>query len=337
MSFLSSTGFDRVRVNAVLPLGDVVSLIAGGATLCIAGHEDVLRQLPAGQWIGGTTPYVMTAAGGAKLDHQHLFVTELGDLGETRVAHYGPDEMEKITANTPDGGFALTVIPAGSRCHERFAHDAANYPQAFLKPTFGWIAGHDLDQPGASAKVFAGSGEAWSGDRAAVLHVALPEDVLPHLEFVNLFEPDRVETIRFHQTTFAPARAMVNGAEVDFADYVRSRGLEHGQLPLVGDYSGAYVNASLQEVEAERVRLYAPVFPGVDYCFARPIGDYAEAFAERLAQVPSQGTLFSCNCILNYQFGDLAGKAIGGFGGPITFGEIAFQLHNQTLIEVRLV
>ncbi|MEO0003956.1 MAG: hypothetical protein RLZZ22_1648, partial [Pseudomonadota bacterium] len=46
--------------------------------------------------------------------------------------------------------------------------------------------------------------------------------------------------------------------------------------------------------------------------------------------------VFSCNCILNFLFGELEGKAIGGVEGPITFGEIGYQLLNQTMVAVRL-
>jgi hypothetical protein len=41
---------------------------------------------------------------------------------------------------------------------------------------------------------------------------------------------------------------------------------------------------------------------------------------------------FSCNCILNYIYGNLEGKKLAGTAGPITFGEIAYQLLNQTMV-----
>ena len=46
---------------------------------------------------------------------------------------------------------------------------------------------------------------------------------------------------------------------------------------------------------------------------------------------------FSCNCILNYLYGELEGKVTEGMYGPVTFGEIAYQLLNQTLVYVRIV
>jgi hypothetical protein len=45
-------------------------------------------------------------------------------------------------------------------------------------------------------------------------------------------------------------------------------------------------------------------------------------------------SVFSCNCILNFLYGGFEGKRINNFNGPITFGEIAYQLINQTLVYV---
>jgi hypothetical protein len=35
---------------------------------------------------------------------------------------------------------------------------------------------------------------------------------------------------------------------------------------------------------------------------------------------------------LNYAYADLEGKKTGSFVGPITFGEVAYMLLNQTLV-----
>ena len=46
--------------------------------------------------------------------------------------------------------------------------------------------------------------------------------------------------------------------------------------------------------------------------------------------------VMACICILNCLFGELEGKAIGGVAGPATFGEIAYQLLNQTMVVVKV-
>jgi hypothetical protein len=46
--------------------------------------------------------------------------------------------------------------------------------------------------------------------------------------------------------------------------------------------------------------------------------------------------VFSCNCVLNYVYGRLENERAGRLEGPMTFGEIAFQLLNQTLVHVTI-
>lgn len=67
---------------------------------------------------------------------------------------------------------------------------------------------------------------------------------------------------------------------------------------------------SIQSLESEMGRLafYAPVFAGVNYRFADAVEDYSERF---LQAMPSAG-------------------------GPITFGEVAYQLLNQTAVYLTL-
>jgi hypothetical protein len=65
--------------------------------------------------------------------------------------------------------------------------------------------------------------------------------------------------------------------------------------------------------------------------------DYAEEFGGRLSDHLSDldtKTVFSCNSILNFLHGEMEGSKIENFDGPVTFGEIAFQLANQTLVYI---
>ncbi|MBN2104582.1 hypothetical protein JW835_11135 [bacterium] len=61
------------------------------------------------------------------------------------------------------------------------------------------------------------------------------------------------------------------------------------------------------------------------------MGNYVESFESKLPKDLADPD-FSCNCILNYLYSELEGKKTGNIVGPITFGEIAFQLLNQTLV-----
>lgn len=327
-------------MNEMITVQAAAELIRSGASLSLAGPESALDQMPPGNWIGGTIPYFMVADGGVVVNEGKVFATDLSTIGAVSVACYGPDDLAGIAGHAPDNGFAITIIPAGSQCHQRFAADAANYEGAFLKPTVGWIAGVHLSDLGkATPKVYDGRTATKYEDRATVAYVSLPADKMAVVEIVNLFEPDSADLLRFKQTGFEITDCEVNGEPVNFASYVRQRGLDHGKLPLVGDYAGAHVNVSLQRVDAAggKVALYAPVFSDVDYRFAKPVGDYTAAFRQRLALLDNTGAVMACNCILNFLFGELEGKAIGGVAGPVTFGEIAYQLLNQTMVVVRVV
>ena len=105
------------------------------------------------------------------------------------------------------------------------------------------------------------------------------------------------------------------------------------RLPLVADYCGAMINVSIKGVDAaaKRVDFYAPVFPGVEYRIAAPVGDYVNGFQAALPKLDT-GITFSCNCILNFLYSNLEGKRTASITGPITFGEIGYQLLNQTLV-----
>jgi hypothetical protein len=95
------------------------------------------------------------------------------------------------------------------------------------------------------------------------------------------------------------------------------------------------VNISFQSVEAGgEVRFYAPVFSGIRYKHAKAISDYAASFGVQLRnnRIEGQNVVFSCNCILNYLYSGLEGRKTEPFVGPATFGEIAYQLLNQTLV-----
>lgn len=325
-------------INALMPLDVAADLIRSGLHLAVAGREAALDQLPVGNWIGGTTPYFMDAGSGVVADAGSVFVTDISVLDGVSLTSFGAEDLEQISAQCPDHGFAMTIIPFGSTCHNRFAAEAPHYPQAFLKPTVGWIAGYDLDDADARAYVYDGRDGSKYEDRAVVAYASLADDVLFTLDILNIFTPDTGDTIRFAKTGNLQSQCIVNGVETDFAAYIRAQGRDDGALPLIGDFGGAHINASIQSIDAEAtVHLYAPVFPGVDYHFAAPVGDYADAFRTALDGRADQNILWSCNCILNFMFGSLEGQHVGAVAGPVTFGEIAYQLVNQTMVMIRQV
>ncbi|MGB4639468.1 MAG: hypothetical protein WBH95_05745, partial [Caldicoprobacterales bacterium] len=105
------------------------------------------------------------------------------------------------------------------------------------------------------------------------------------------------------------------------------------------DYNSVLVNVSIKSIcqETKTVNLYAPVFAGKEYGFAQSINNYAASFNKHLQELKDVEPVFSCNCILNYLYGKLEGKATPPFAGPVTFGENAYQLLNQTLVYAEII
>ncbi|WP_138464980.1 hypothetical protein [Poseidonocella sp. HB161398] len=320
--------------NKMMSIAEAASTIESGRILLIAGSETALRHLPKGRWIGGTSVYFLTAEGG-RCDEENVFVTVFDSATDCRIRHYGTDTLPGLAADRFGHGFSAILIPSFSKAHAQFAMEGAGYDSVFEQPLMGWITGTHLDEIGrTSPKVFDGTSGAAYDEGAILLHVELPATVRTELDIINLFEQDReADTIVFAADGFSAETAKVNGREVDFADYVSANALDT-RLPLVADYAGAMINVSFQTVDRDtgRVQFYAPVVAGVEYRLAKSTGDYATAFAERISGEP--GEQLSCNCILNYLYGDMEGKRTGGYTGPVTFGEIAYILLNQTLVHL---
>ncbi len=316
----------------LLSVEEAAASISRGRRLWLAGDEGALKKLPRGSWVGGTISYFMAQQGGCS-SRTHVFVTELPDyMDQARTQLYGVEDLPRMTSDAFDYGVSFIIIPAGSEVHLRFAKDAPTYRGAMLKPLVGWIAGVALDDIGKiGAKVFDGeTGEA-SDSKAVVMHVAIPRSKVVSLDIINLFKQGSGDDLVFEQTGFSAEECLVNGKRTPFAAYLLERKVDT-RLPLVADYSGAMINTSFQSVDAAKgVKFYAPVFAGMHYKIAAPVEDYATEF-RRIVAPRSRPPLFSCNCILNYLYGELEGKRTEGFVGPITFGEIAYQLVNQTLV-----
>ena len=100
----------------------------------------------------------------------------------------------------------------------------------------------------------------------------------------------------------------------------------------MADYSGIKINVSIKTVDNENktVHFYAPVFQNRIYKTADIIKNYANEFKIKVPKLYNQPA-FSCNCILNYLYGELENNKVS-VGGPVTFGEIAYNLLNQTLV-----
>lgn len=314
---------------------EVIRLIKAGKPLLLAGDESLLAQLPRGSWIGGTTPYFVAEDGGTWAPDR-VFVNELpSSVVSVEIGRYEAATIERVYEDGASWGFTAMIIPAGSPTHLGFALRAPSFSGFGVRPLVGWISGVHLSDLGrVKPKVFDGKSGTTLGDGAVVMRARLAPGMAAELGIVNIFDQSAGPTIEFERDGFSAVAALIDGKRLPFAAWLKENALDT-RLPLVADYLGARVNVSLQSVDpaSGEVRFYAPVFAGVKYRHARPVADYAAEFLRRLPE-PDGSVAFACNCILN--FAALEGRKTGRFTGPVTFGEIAYQLLNQTLAYVTL-
>ncbi len=320
-------------------VSQVKEKIAQGKKLLLAGDERVLEQLPPGDWIGGTIPYFMTEQGGMATKDQ-VYVTELpGTISDIAIKVYDESTLPHVYTDAAKNGFSIIIIPAMCTTHLSFALNAPNYKDFAIHPLIGWISGVHLDDLGKiKPKVFSGLTNTVLEDGAVVMHVTLPPGRVADVGILNIFEQSAGDTITFPQDGFSAREVYINGVKTNFAEYISAQHLDT-RLPLVADYYGAMVNVSFQSVDAanRQVHFYAPVFAGLRYKHAKPIENYVRQFTSQMPTKLGKQIVFSCNCILNYLYSELEGKQTGGITGPITFGEVAYQLLNQTMVYLTII
>jgi hypothetical protein len=324
--------------KVMLTAAEVGELIKTGRFLALAADEQTLERLPRGNWIAGTIPYFVGEAGGMQ-SRELIHVTDLSaaDSG-ARIVDYTLDTIPGIANDAPNNGYTVLILPALSAIHSDYARNARDYEGLFMKPIIGWISGVHLDDLGkVTPKVFNGQTGTASDSQAVAIHMPVADDLLPVIRILNLFRQGEGDVLTFPEDGFSASACWVNGQPANFAEYVTKNGLDLSR-PLVADYHGAQINTSFQGIDAEHgvVNFYAPVFAGIEYKQAAPVGDYVHEFEALTADIHVQSH-FACNCILNFLYGKLEGRQTGELTGPMTFGEIGYQLLNQTQVYLEIL
>lgn len=309
-------------------------LIASGRLLHITGSEGLLKQLPKGNWIGGTSEYFLDAYD-ETISDEVLGVNAL-DFDEFKVSVYGTGNISSIAKDAYPNGFSIVIMPCDSEIHNQYAKNAPEYEDLFIKNIIGWVSGTNLAKKGQIPLTFNGLTGEFFTDKAVVLHVSVPEDKNIMVETINIFTPDESSpVIEFKEDGFSAETCYINGEEHNFADYVIQNNI-NTKLPIIGDYSGSGINISFKSVDANVVNFFAPVFKGIEYRVANKIDNYAEEFKAKITAHEGADPVFVCNCILNFLHSGLENCDLGAFYGPISFGEVAYQLVNQTIVYLQV-
>ncbi|MBA4320867.1 MAG: hypothetical protein C0412_20955 [Flavobacterium sp.] len=312
---------------------EVVDLINQGQVLILAGATEVLRQLPKGKWIGGSIPYFIGEEGGI-FSRSKIYVSNLTEyVKHLKLKVYNKGNIEKVNGDAYENGFSVILIPGSSATHLHFAVNAPSFDGFGYKPLIGWITGVELGRVGSEAPVVvSGDDLVCLEDGAVVMHVDVKGEYFAGVDIINVFEPDLGSAqLEFLEDGFVAKDVIVEGKRWNFAEYIRTSGLDTS-VPILGSYNGTNINISFQSVGSEEVKFFAPVFRNIKYRLAKPVGDYVTQLRKE-----SEGkhiSVLSFNCIINYLNGDLDGKNCGSLTAPCTFGEIAYQLLNQTLVRL---
>ena len=314
----------------LITLEEATELINKGKILHIAADDSLLSKLPKGKWIGGTIPYFISEEGGV-FTKEKLFVNVIDYAEDVRVAFYGKYNIFQIVEECYDNGLTMLIMPYGSEVAAKYAKEAPEVEELLMHPTIGWISGFDLDDP-TEPKVYDGTTGNSYTDKAVVMYIKLPKEKSAMINMINIFTDDKTDPIiRFYDNDLSVSMCSVNGQDISFAEYIGKKQID-AQMPLVADYNGAYINTSIKGVENGKVYFYAPVFKNIDYRFAIKVDDYSTQFKNSIDAAGARNPVFSCNCILNYLYGNLAGQKTPPYTGPVSFGEVAYQLLNQTLV-----
>jgi hypothetical protein len=319
--------------NLLCDISEVCKLIESGEKLILAGDEKALSKLPSGNWIAGTIPYFMSQDGG-KFDQEKIFVTILPSYIEGfKIRYYNNTNIENVYSDMGNNSVGFIIIPASSETHLNFALNTPNFKEFAYKPLLGWISGVYLnDLTTSKPKIYANlknNIEVFE-DGAVVLEMFLPENKVASIDIINIFKFSDSDTLEFEENGFSAKDVIVNGKKQSFVEYIKSNNLDI-KNPLITDYYGTVVNISFQSFDDSEVKFYAPVFKGAKYRHAKSFDNYVNQF-EKNIPTEANNIVFSCNCILNYLYSELEGKKTANITGPVTFGEIAYQLLNQTLV-----
>lgn len=324
----------------MLTIEQVKAKLNEGKFLSLSADEAVLDKIPRGNWIGGTIPYFMDNDGG-KESRDQVFVHEIPDFAirsGIQIRFYDENDLPNVSINSPSNGFSLIIVPAFSNIHQEYAKKAPSYKDIYSKPLIGWISGIHLSDVGKSTpKVYNGLTGEKTDKKSVVMHVPLPNNKAANIDILNLFKQGNGDIITFEEDGFSAKNCLVNGNQVNLSDYLVKNNIDL-KLPLVADLYGVMVNTSFQanDIDNKTVAFYAPVFRGIQYKIASPIENYVKQF---ISAIPgsAENNVFSCNCILNYLYSELNGKKTGQMVGPMTFGEIAYILLNQTLVYLNII
>ena len=322
--------------STLFSLEDAQNLINAGFKGIVASDESLLKQLPKGEWIGGTMPYFMSEEGGTTTKEKVL-MSELDSRFDIhQINTYTADQLDNIFSDYPEWGASFIIIPALSKCADLYPRVVEHNSKAFMSPIIGWGSGVLWEDVGKiSPKIIDGRDGSLYDDRVIVMHCNLPQNVTANIGTINIIEPSGPK-ITFPEYSTELTDALIDGEKRNIYDFLKERNSTIAQA-FVTNIRGEKVNLTIKSIndDTKSVTTWNPVNPAYEYQHSDPIDNYEELFEKELEN-KSGAFAYNCNCLYNYFFCNLDGKKIGDVTGVISFGEIGYISLNQTFVYLTL-
>jgi len=313
---------------------EVCELISENKKLVITADESLLDKLPSGDWIGGTIPYFMTEEGGL-FTKELLYVQDFTEIGTAfKFSKYNEKDIKNITQSGFENEFSVLILPMDCATHISFSLNSLRYNDIFKNPIVGYIAGMELALIGKiNPKVYFGPENQKFENAGVVLHIELPKDKVARTEIINPNTIDEKSPVfQFPTTSFTQSDCLIDGKAGNLAEYLTNNNLNQLSIPLISDCNGALINRDIKVIDKEKgiVSFFAPLYSDEKYRLAKKIDNYYQVFQEKI-NVDNKKTAYSCLCVSYYNLANLETKKLN-INGPFTFGEIAYQILNQTAV-----
>ncbi|MCL2072602.1 MAG: hypothetical protein FWH18_01665 [Marinilabiliaceae bacterium] len=310
---------------------EVSKMILSGQNLMLAGDAKLLEQLPAGNWIGGGTPFFIQYPLNRITSFDKIFVNQLPDfVTNVEIKEYNADNIKNIYNDGPQNGFTVIIMPYFSAVAQEYSLNAASFENFAARPVCGWISGQPLEViMTQKSYVASGLNKGIYSDRGFAMHISLPDSKYAEIHIFNPYKQGNGDTITFEESTILVTDALINGKKRNFAEYLREIGYDM-LMPLTANYSGAMINDVVCAIEVPVVPMSAPVFKHLDYKLAVVDDNIVEA------SLMCEKIVFSVTCIGNFLQPHICEQYLKQMNGPVVFGEIAYQQMGQTTVYVTI-
>ncbi len=305
-------------------LHEASELIRSGATLVAAGSPDLLRRLPPGKWIGGTSTSAFTPSGGAELSDRLQITTFPEQVTLEGIQRYGVGGVQHLSRDLPVGGFSVLIVPHASNVHDALAREALLSDRLLQGNLFGWMSEAVRWRHLGRPQVYYGPLAHCIEDEAVALHFSLSPGWRVRAESVSVFGEGDSESFRFPSDGFSASRIIVGGEELDFVSFMKEKRIDLDR-PLVSRHGGRVILTcpDAPDSSGQTVRFHSPVFHGVDYRFAKAVPNLEQATRRLISSDRAGTTLIACLCLMSYVEGSAEDYPGALCEGPVTRGEIA--------------